>query len=203
MEQHERNLSLAKDFISSKGGTLPSYKYNIKVPGLGSLFCLPEGEPVDRYWVASTEILRQAQWHSPGCLMQAIEELPADEWDLLPVTLSTGETAKIHVVNQTGLMPLFLHNITHFDKGLSYLAAAWGYIVSQREYDYARIPDPLKTALQFWEIVDPGGKSRPLDVEMLAETFKLDVEEIRAIIEARMTKVWDSDRDLWVYKEKN
>lgn len=200
MDYIKQSQQLAQEFIANRGGILPSLQYSIKVPGVGRMFCLPESEPVKKYWIMSSEIYRHCGWHSPACLISAIEELPESEYSMVPMMLSTGEVAKMHVVNQDGLMPLLLNNVSHFDLGLSFLACAWGYIFAQKKNGYERIPDPLKTSLQFWDIVNTEDSQRMVDMQTLRDTFGISEEEILAIVETKMEKVWDAEKGRWVFK---
>lgn len=202
MDEYDHNLKLAQEFIAARGGSLPEFKYNIIVPGVGKMFILPENEQITKYWVLSTEIYRHTGWDSPGCLLRAIEALPEGESDLMPIALSDGEIAQIHVVNQDGMMPLLLNNVGHFENGLAFLANSWSYIFSQKKDDYKRVPEPLRTSLQFWDIVESEDSSRAIAIQTLMDSFQVGEEEIRAVLDTQLDRVWDEAREAWVYKKK-
>lgn len=194
------NINLARQFIAEKGGTLPTSQYSIRVPGLDTrLIILPEDEHAERYWVMLSEIYYATKWDSPQCLMTAIRELPDDQWDEMPFNAS-GERVAMLVVTKEGFYTLLLNNLKHFELRMQFLSAAWPHIFSLKKKDYAGVPDPLRTILRFWDIVDPGGVKRLITIDDLSETFDLPSEELEAIVAQKMVKVWDKTTESWIYR---
>lgn len=203
MDYAVENVKLAREFIREHGGILPPNKMHIKIPGIPqTMFVLPENDTCTKYWVMLSEIYYATGWDNPRCLTAAIKELPEDEWDLLPMRTESGEEVHMYVVSNKGLYPLLLNNVKHFDAGLSFLSRAWTYVFSLKDRDYDRVPEPLRTHLRFWDLVEPDTTKHLLTVKDLMDSFGLGREAVEAMMTGRMERVWDEERSSWIYRTK-
>lgn len=196
----EENLKLAQKFIADQGGELPRLRYRIKVRGIGDLFCLPENEEASRYWIMLQDIYYECGWHDPDCLLEAILELPEEERSLLPMVTEDGEKVFMYMVNQDGLVPLLLNNTGHFARGLYFFAASWKYIFGLKDVEYARVPEPLRTTLRFWDIMEVPEDKRLISVQDMVKSFEISKEDLTALMETKFERTWDDINQIWVYK---